>query len=108
MDHFIGIFLAIVIPAVLGLLAIAIPFRSHRATKRDRFLTLGAVNAAGCGVAVIVLLGGAVFNWYPTFLPYLAIAVGFSAMVLLELTKNIGRKKTPPPRPHDASTKIEN
>jgi len=74
------------------MLAIAIPFLSHRATKQDRFLTLGVINAVFCGLAVIVLSATAVLNGYPTFLPYIIIASGFLAMLLLEVTKKIGRK----------------
>ena len=100
MHNLIGYFLVLVVPGILGVLAIAIPFRSHRATRQDRFLTLGVINAVLCGLAVIALLATAVLNGYPTYLPYIVIALGFSAMLLLEAIKWVGRRKpSRPPEP---------
>jgi len=89
--YVVGMIFVCGIPCALGLMAIIIPFRSHRATKKNRFLVLGVINAAFCGLAVLTLLAAAVFNALPGALLFLIIAAGFLAMLLLEATKWFGK-----------------
>lgn len=92
MDALIGYFLVAVIPGILGLLAIIMPFRSHRATRQDRFLTLGVINAVLCGLALLALLASVVMNGYPSFLVYVVIAVGFCTMLGFEVVKKLNER----------------
>jgi hypothetical protein len=85
MDELPGIFLWFILPILLGIVAIALPFRTYEKKRLDGALTLGVINSVFCGLAVLTLVGTLVFDWYPTFLPHLIIAVGLLASFVLAL-----------------------
>jgi hypothetical protein len=91
MDHLLGITVLVIIPSMVGLLAIFLPFRTYRRTGRDGFLTLGVLNAVFCGLAVLALLATAVMDGYPTFVAHLIVGLGFAAAVMAEIVKSLSK-----------------
>jgi len=92
MQNFLGFSLWFALPIILGLLAIALPFRCYLKKKKDGALTLGIINSVFCGLSVSTLVGTLAFDWYPTFLPHIIIGLGFLAAVILVL-KSMHRKR---------------
>ena len=95
MQNLLGVSLWFILPIILGMLAIALPFWSYRKEKKDGALALGIINSVFCGFSVLLLVGTLVFDWYPTFLPHIIVGLGCSAAFVLVLQSGVPKKKKP-------------
>lgn len=85
-----------VLPVLAAGYSIYLPFRRHRATKREALLTVGILNAVFGGLSIInIVVMFAIAPNYGTLVPHGVILIGLIAALV------VGRKpKAAPPKPN--------
>ena len=72
-----------IVPMLVGILAVILPFRSYRKTRKNAALTVGIVNSVFCGASVVALAGAVLFGWGFSTPLYAILATGFIAMIIV-------------------------